>query len=299
VRVSTAVLLAVTGLGLGGLYFLVASGLSLIYGVMRILNFAHGAFLTVGAYAGYEAGLHTGARATSWPVFGLMVAVGIVAGAALAFLVEVVLIRRLYRREIEQVLVTVGLGLAAVALVTGVWGADARPFPAPGWMQRTTTVLGAQIPNLRFVSIAVALAVLLGLRLLLGRTRYGLVIRAGVENRAMVSALGIDVRRTFTAVFTLGGALAGLAGVLTALYNSTVSPVMGDSLLIYAFIVVVIGGLGSVTGSAIAAAAVALLQQFANYYTTSGAGDLVVVAGLAAVLLLRPGGVLGRQVRTA
>jgi branched-chain amino acid transport system permease protein len=296
---STLVLLAVTGLGLGGLYFLVASGLSLIYGVMRILNFAHGAFLTVGAYAGYEAGRHAGARASSWPVFLLMVGVGIAAGAVLAFGVEVLLIRRLYQREIEQVLVTVGLGLAAVALVTGVWGSDARPLPSPAWMQRTTSIAGAQVPNLRFVCIAAAVVVLLGLQLLLGRTRYGLIIRAGVENRSMVSALGIDVRRTFTAVFTLGGALAGLAGVLTALYNSTVSPAMGDSLLIYAFIVVVIGGLGSVLGSALAAAAVALLQQFANYYTASGVGDLVVVAALAAVLLVRPGGVLGQQVRTA
>jgi branched-chain amino acid transport system permease protein len=294
---STPVLLAVTGLGLGGLYFLVASGLSLIYGVMRILNFAHGAFLTVGAYAGYEAGLHISPG--TWPGFLLAAVVGTAAGAVLALVVELVLIRRLYRREIEQVLVTVGLGLAAVALVTGIWGSDARPFPAPAWMQRTTSVLDAQIPNLRFACIAVALVVLLGLRLLLTRTRYGLIIRAGVENRSMVSALGVDVRRTFTAVFTLGGALAGLAGVLTALYTSTVSPVMGDSLLIYAFIVVVIGGLGSVTGSAVAAAAVALLQQFANYYTTSGVGDLVVVAALAAVLLARPGGVLGRQVRVA
>jgi branched-chain amino acid transport system permease protein len=293
---STPVLLAVTGLGLGGLYFLVASGLSLIYGVMRVLNFAHGAFLTVGGYAGYETARHLSA---GWPAFVLACAVGTVAGAVLALLVELLLIRRLYRREIEQVLVTVGLGLAAVALVTGIWGSDARPFPAPDWMQRTTSLAGAQIPNLRFAGIAIALAVLLGLRLLLDRTRYGLIIRAGVENRPMVSALGIDVRRTFTAVFTLGGALAGLAGVLTGLYTSTVSPTMGDSLLIYAFIVVVIGGLGSVTGTALAAAGVALLQQFANYYTTSGVGDLVVVGALAAVLLLRPGGVLGRAVRTA
>jgi branched-chain amino acid transport system permease protein len=294
---STIVLLTVTGFGLGGLYFLVASGLSLIYGVMGILNFAHGAFLTIGAYAGYEVGTHAGAG--SWPVFLLMVAVGIAAGAALAAAVEVLLIRRLYQREIEQVLVTVGLGLAAVALVVGVWGTDARPLPTPAWMARTTAVAGAEIPNLRFVCLAAALVVLLGLQLLLTRTRYGLIIRAGVENRSMVSALGIDVRRTFTAVFTLGGALAGLAGVLTALYNSTVSPGMGDSLLIYAFIVVVIGGLGSVLGSALAAAAVALLQQYANFYAATGVGDLVVVAALAAVLLVRPGGVLGRQVRTA
>ncbi len=296
---STVILLVITGLGLGALYFLVASGLSLIYGVMRVLNFAHGAFLTVGGYLGYEAAVHTGGSARSWPVFGLALLVGTAAGAAVALLIEWLLIRRLYRREIEQVLVTVGLGLAAVALVTGIWGSDARPFPSPSWMARTTSVFGAAVPNLRFVCILAAVAVLVGLRLVLNRTRYGLIIRAGVENRSMVSALGIDVRRTFTAVFTLGGALAGFGGVLTALYNSTVSPSMGDSLLIFAFIVVVIGGLGSVTGSAAAAAGVALLQQFANYYTTSGVGDLTVVAALALVLLVRPGGFLGRQVRLA
>ncbi|HTZ45911.1 MAG TPA: branched-chain amino acid ABC transporter permease [Jatrophihabitans sp.] len=296
---STVVLLAVTGLGLGGLYFLVASGLSLIYGVMRILNFAHGAFLTVGGYLGYEAGHRFGAQANSWPVFALMLVVGTVAGGLLAVLVELLLIRRLYEREIEQVLVTVGLGLAAVALVSGSWGSDARTFPAPRWMARTTSIFGADVPNLRFACIVAAVLVLLGLQLLLGRTRYGLIIRAGVENRSMVAALGIDVRRTFTAVFGLGGALAGLGGVLTALYNSTVSPGMGDSLLIFAFIVVVIGGLGSVTGSAVAAAGVALLQQFANYYASAGIGDLTVVAALAVVLLLRPSGFVGRQVRLA
>lgn len=296
---STVILLAVTGLGLGALYFLVASGLSLIYGVLRILNFAHGAFLTVGGYLGYQVGSRFGAHATSWPVFFLMLAVGALAGGVLAAVVELVLIRRLYEREIEQVLVTVGLGLATVALVSGIWGSDARTFPSPGWMARTTSVFGAAVPNLRFVCIVAAVLVLLGLRLLLGRTRYGLIIRAGVENRAMVSALGIDVRRTFTAVFSLGGALAGLGGVLTALYDSTVSPGMGDSLLIFAFIVVVIGGLGSVTGSAVAAAGVALLQQFANYYASTGIGDLTVVAALAVVLLLRPAGFVGRQVRLA
>ena len=296
---STVVLLAVTGLGLGGLYFLVASGLSLIYGVMRVLNFAHGAFLSVGGYLGYETAMHTGTSSRSWPVFVLALLVGTAAGAVLALLVEFLLIRRLYRREIEQVLVTVGLGLATVALISGIWGADARPFPSPAWMARTTSILGAAVPNLRFVCILAAVVVLLGMQVLLSRTRYGLIIRAGVENRSMVSALGIDVRRTFTAVFTLGGALAGFGGVLTALYNSTVSPGMGDSLLIFAFIVVVIGGLGSVTGSAVAAAGVALLQQFANYYTASGVGDLIVVAALAVVLLVRPAGFLGRQVRLA
>jgi branched-chain amino acid transport system permease protein len=136
--------------------------------------------------------------------------------------------------------------------------------------------------------------VLGGLLVFLRYTRYGLVIRAGVEDRAMVSALGIDVRKAFTLVFAIGGALAGLAGVLGGMYFGSVSPGQGASLLIFAFIVVVIGGLGSVTGSALAAVAVGLLQQFVNYYGTAGAGDVSVVALLAVVLLLRPAGLAGR-----
>lgn len=291
---STVVLLAVTGLGLGALYFLVASGLSLIYGLMRVLNFAHGAFLTVGGYVGFTVGKHLAHGASSWPGFVLMLLVGTVTGAILALLTELLLIRRLYEREIEQVLVTVGLGLAAVALVNGAWGSDSQSFPAPAWTARTTSLLGADIPNDRFVCIAAAGGVLAGLLILLHRTRYGLIIRAGVENRAMVTALGVDVRRAFTVVFVIGGAAAGLGGVLAALYNSTVSPGMGDALLIYAFIVVVIGGLGSILGSAAAAVGVALLQQFTNYYAVTGLGDFMVVLALALVLLIRPAGLFGR-----
>jgi len=292
--VSAVVLLLITALGLGALYFLVASGLSLIYGLMRVLNFAHGAFLTIGGYLGYTAGEHLTHGSASWPAFALMLLIGAASGAVFALLVEVLLIRRLYQREIEQVLVTVGVGLAAVALVNGAWGSDSRSLPVPAWTSRTTDVLGARVPNDQFVCIAAAVLVLAALLTMLHRTRYGLIIRAGVENRAMVTALGIDVRRAFTAVFVIGGAAAGLGGVLAALYNSSVSPGMGDALLIYAFIVVVIGGLGSIVGSLAAAVVVAVLQQFTNYYAVSGLGDFMVVLLLAAVLLVRPTGLFGR-----
>ena len=296
---STVVLLAATGIGLGALYFLVAAGLSLIYGLMRILNFAHGAFLTVGAYAGWWVAEHFAHGDASWLLFLLSSLAGLLAGALIATLTEVVLIRPLYRREIEQVLVTVGLSLATVALVIGVWGSDPRTFPLPSWLNRTTTLFGAPIPNDRFVAIVVAVIVLGSTLLALKRTRYGLIIRAGVENRDMVQALGIDVRKAFTLVFTIGGAVAGLGGVLAASYYGSVSATLGSSMLIFAFIVVVIGGLGSVTGSAIAAVAVGLFQQFANYYAASGVGDMSVVLLLAVVLLLKPAGLFGRSGRPA
>src|SRR4051794_18485250 len=283
---STVVLLALTGLGLAALYFLIASGLSLVFGLAGVLNFAHGLFLSAGAYAGWEAATHWG--------LGLAIPVGVLAGAATGALVELVVIRPLYRRPTEQVLATVGLSLAGVALLQSVWGADPRPYPKPAWTAHTTAILGAPVPDDRFLLIGAAVVVLAALLALLRWTRYGLIIRAGVEDRAMVSALGIDVRAAFTLVFALGGALAGTAGVLGGMYFGSVSPGQGASLLIFAFIVVVIGGLGSVTGSAVAAVAVGLLQQFVNYYGTAGAGDVSVVGMLAVVLLLRPAGIAGK-----
>jgi branched-chain amino acid transport system permease protein len=290
--VSTVILLLITGLGLGALYFLVASGLSLIYGLMGVLNFAHGSFLTLGAFAGWEVARQMGDG--SWASFLVSITVGAIVGALIAAGTEFFLIRPLYLRHIEQVLVTVGLALATVALFEGIWGVDPIYVTGPEWFGQTTNILGALIPNDRFVLIIAAVLVLLALVLFLKFTRYGLIIRAGVENRSMVTALGIDVRRAFTLMFAIGGAAAGLGGVLASHYFGYVSPHIGGSLLIFAFIVTVIGGLGSLAGAAIASVVVAILQQFANFYF-AGTGDLVVVLLLAVVLLIKPSGLLGSK----
>ncbi len=285
---SDAVLIIVTGLGLGALYFLAACGLSLVYGLMGVLNFAHGAFMVLGAYAGWLAAgaLSAGTDPTVRVIVGL--AAGFVTGAIVGTIVELVLIRPLYRHHIQQVLVTVGLSLAVVAAVQGVWGSDPHPLGRPAWLAGTTPLLGAAVPTDRLAFIVAALLVFGGITALLRYTRVGLVIRAGVENRTMVEALGIDVQRTFTLAFALGGAVAGLGGFLYGLYAGSVTPGLGGSLLIYAFIVVVIGGMGSFRGTAIAAIGVGLVQQLANYYAASGVGDLSVVLLLALVLLVRP-----------
>lgn len=292
---DTFVLLTITALGLGAMYFLVASGLTLIYGLMGVLNFAHGAFLTIGAYATWwiEGQLvgEIGSGALRFVVASLA---GIAVGAVFGALVELVLIRPLYKRHIEQVLVTVGLALCVTALVRAIWQGTERQFAVPGWLHETTGVLGSPIPNDRFVEIACAALLLLGLQLFFRRTRYGLIVRAGVENRAMVSALGVDVRKAFTLVFAIGGAAAALAGVLSGVFFGSIDPARGTNLLIFAFIVVVIGGLGSIGGSAAAAVLVALVQQYANYYASSGLGDLAVVLLLAVTLLARPTGLAGR-----
>lgn len=289
---SSIVLILLTGVGLGALYFLVASGLSLIYGLMHVLNFAHGAFLTLSAFIGWQVAQALGTA--SWGSFLVSILVGAIVGAVFATLTELVLIRPLYERHIEQVLVTVGLSFAAVALFEGIWGTDAVNIAGPAWLKETTDILGARIPNTYWVLMIAAAVVLVALVLFLKKTRYGMIIRAGVENRAMVTALGIDVRRSFTLVFAIGGAAAGIGGVLAMHYTTFVSAHLGATLLIFAFIVTVIGGLGSLTGAAIASVLVAVLQQFANVYL-SGTGDFIVVVLLAVVLLVRPTGLMGRK----
>ncbi|MGA4507576.1 branched-chain amino acid ABC transporter permease [Propionibacteriaceae bacterium G1746] len=287
---STVILLAITGIGLGALYFLVASGLSLTYGLMGVLNFAHGSFLTLGAFIGWEVSRRMADG--TWGGLLLALLVGALTGAVFAAITEFFFVRRLYNRHIEQVLVTVGIGLATVALFEGIWGTDPIHTTQVPWLDETTTVLGARVPNDRFLLIICAALVLAAIVAFLRFTRYGLIIRAGVQNRTMVTALGIDVRRSFTLVFAIGGAAAGLGGVLASVYDGYVSPHLGGALLIYAFIVTVIGGMGSLAGAAIASVLVAVVQQFANYYA-GGTGDLAVVLALAVVLLVRPRGLMG------
>ncbi|HAN23018.1 MAG: branched-chain amino acid ABC transporter permease [Microbacterium sp.] len=288
---SSLVLVLITGVGLGALYFLIASGLSLIYGLMHVLNFAHGAFLTLSALVGWEVARRM--DTSSWGGFLLSILAGAVVGAVFAAVTELALIRPLYERHIEQVLVTVGLSFAAVALFEGIWGTDPIYIKGPEWLVQTTDVLGARIPNTYWVLMLAAALVLAALVVFLRRTRYGMIIRAGVENRQMVTALGIDVRHSFTLVFAIGGAAAGIGGVLAAQYTGYVSAQLGQTLLIFAFIVTVIGGLGSLAGAAIASVIVAVLQQFANFFL-GGTGDFIVVVLLAVVLLVRPRGLLGR-----
>ena len=293
---TTFLLLTITGLGLAGLYFLIASGLSLIYGLMDVLNFAHAAFLTIGAYTSWVvASAMTGGIPVT-VVFLVAMAVGILVGTLSAVIMETALVRRLYGEHVGQILLTVGLLLAVTALTRAIFGSDPLTMVVPPWMNDVTVVFGAAVPNSRFVVIEAALLVYIGLMAFLKHTKYGLVIRAGVENRSMVSALGINVGNAFTLVFAIGGALASLAGILTGTFFGTITADRGTSLLIFAFIVVIIGGLGSIRGSALAALVVGLLQQYANYYGLVGMGDLIVVALLAVVLLVRPQGLLGRAV---
>lgn len=300
---STFLAITFSGLALGALYFAVASGLSLIYGLMEVLNFAHGAFLTVGAYAGWAVATYLPASVSGWWRFLVAAGAATLAGALIASLTELSLIRRLYGRPTSQILVTVGLDLAVVALLEGWLTNNSRAVPVPSWLVSATRLGPVSLPNGDFLAVGGGVLVLLVLSYLLGRTRYGLIIRAGAENREMVGALGIDVRKAFTLVFAFGGAAAGLAGLLNAVAfaGTFVDPTQGDELLIFAFIVVIIGGLGSIAGSALAAVVVGLLQDYVGYYLGSHAGlaeigNIAVVLLLVLVLEVRPRGLLGRRV---
>lgn len=300
---SVFLTLAFSSLALGAIYFLAASGLSLIYGLMDVLNLAHGMFMTLGAYAGWDVARHL---PVSWGgawIFVAEIIAAVLGGALSAGVTEVILIRPLYGRPLSQILVTIGLNLAVVALLLGGFGSSSLTLPVPLWLIEATRSGNLILSHADFIAIGMGVAVLVALEWFLKRTRYGITIRAGVENREMVQALGIDVGRAFTLVFVIGGAMAGLAGLLytVTFAGDLISPLQGDSLLIFALIVVVIGGLGSIRGSAVAALMVGVVQDYTNYYfgTHPGLaeiGNLSVVLLLALVLEWRPRGLFGRVV---
>jgi branched-chain amino acid transport system permease protein len=291
------VLLAVTGLGLAGVYFLIASGLSLIFGLMDVLNLAHGLFFTAGSYSTWWVMTRFGFIDSLGLRFAVAVLVAAAVGLAIGWVTERVFVRRFYGDHVTQILITLGLSLAGVALIGGWFTYDPRTFPVPDLFRQVVVIAGARIPVSRLLILGVSVVLLVALLTFLRRTRHGLIIRAGVENRAMVQAMGIDVAKSFTLVFAIGGLLAAIGGVLGAVFFAGVTPEFGLNVLVFAFIVVVIGGLGSVEGTALAAVLVGLTQQFVNFFAGAGVGDLTVVVLLAATLLLRPQGLLGEVAR--
>lgn len=299
---STFVTLTISGISLAALFFLVAAGLSLIFGLMGVLNFAHGAFFLWGAYIWYAVFSHT---ANFW----LALVAALVAGALLGAMIERIFIRPIYRLPLSQVLVTLGLGLVLTQLVISIWGVSPQYFsPIPG-LSRTLHLGDVYVPSYRLFVIAIGSAVLAAVWALLRFTRIGLIVRAGVENPDMVSALGINVSVVFLGVFALGSALAALGGAVYAPYVGTATTDMGQTVLLTAIIVVVLGGLGSYLGSAVGALIIGLAQNYVPFYTAqlesaswwphslatldASAASLVSLVLLIAILLLRPRGLMG------
>jgi branched-chain amino acid transport system permease protein len=276
------------GVQYGLLLFLIASGLTLVFGVMGIINLAHGSLFMIGAYAAYMVAKASGS-------FWLALPVGIAGGIVLGALLERVLFRYFYQREhLDQVLLTFALILLFEEARAAIAGNDFHSVPVPSALDFSIPITaGFSYSAYRFGVIAICLVLAAALFLWIERTRLGAVIRAAAENPEMVDVLGIDARRIHLTVFAIGTALALTAGVLAApLYS--VYPNMGDGFLIISFVVVVIGGLGSVSGAFWSALLIGLVDTLGKAYVPQVAG-LAIYVLMAVVLLWRPSGLFGQQ----
>ncbi|CAH2604146.1 ABC transporter permease [Rhodovastum atsumiense] len=279
-----------TGLAGASSLFLVAAGLTVIFGVTRVVNFAHGSLFMLGAYIGFSI-LTRLPREPGWHVAGVLLAA--LAVAAIGVLLETGLLRRLYRApELLQLLATFGVVLVVQELVLLAWGPNDLSLSRPRWLRGFVTIAGARFPLYDLILIGIGPLVLLGLWLLLGRTRWGVRVRAATEDREMVAALGVDQRLLFTTVFALGAGLAGLGGAL-ALPDGSANLHMDLSVITDAFVVVVVGGMGSLPGAFLASLLIAELQAFGIVLLPKATLVLVFVV-MAVVLAVRPHGLLGR-----
>ena len=291
---------ALNGLQFGILLFLVAAGLTLIFGIMDLINLAHGVLYMVGAYLVATLTAYTGD-------FFLGLALTIPATLLFGIILEVLIFRRLYDRDhLDQVLATFGLILILNEGVQMLWGAAPMSVPIPDVLSGSIPLIGnMRYPLFRVLIIAVGLATALGLYLLVSHTRIGMRLRAGATNAPMISALGVDIRRLFMLVFALGAMLAGFAGAMVAPILS-VQPGMGDSILILTFVVIVIGGVGSVRGAFVAALLVGLVDTLGRTFgpillrslmdpsaasqTGRTLAPMLIYILMAAVLFFRPAG---------
>lgn len=278
--------LSLNGMSLAMLYFLIAAGFSLIFGLMSVLNLAHASFFLWGAYVGLTVFATTGN-------FVLAVAAAILVGAVMGFLVEYFTLRPLYGKHLFQILMTLGLLLVFEELVKLIWGTTILGFPRPDLLTGSIEIVGRYFPVYRIFIIVVGIIVFAAVYLFLNRTRTGIIVRAGVEDEEMVQALGIDIRRVFSGVFALGAGLAALGGVIGGPFLG-VYPQLGFEMLVPALIVVIIGGLGSFHGSFIGAIIIGLSQSFGGYFIPEFA-LAINVALLAIVLLIKPTGLFGME----
>jgi branched-chain amino acid transport system permease protein len=295
--------LTVNGISLAAILFLISAGLSLIFGLMGVLNFAHGSFILWGAYSWYAVYDNT-------HNFWIALVVAFLTGAILGALTERIFIRTLYQRPLSQILVTLGLGLVLQQLVVAIWGQiPLYPGVLPGVVsdlsQKSWHAGDVSLTYFRILGIVLGFIVLVAVWALLRYTRIGLIVRAGVENPTMVRALGINVGVVFLGVFALGSALAAFGGALYGNWQLAISTDMGQNVLLLAIIIVVLGGLGSYLGSAIGALIIGLAQNYVPYYASQlplsteiqvAAASLVSLAILVAILLVRPQGLLGIKV---
>jgi branched-subunit amino acid ABC-type transport system permease component len=280
---------ALNGLAYGVLLFLLSVGLTLIFGMLDVINLAHGSFYMLGAYAGLAVIAATGN-------FWLALLAAPLAVGVLGAVIERSCLRPLYRRPpLDQVLLTFGFIYLFEDLVKWIWGGRIRSIAPPDLFSGSVTIFGAVIPSYRVFVIAFGLAMAVALWLVIERTRLGAVIRAGVFDAEMTAGLGIDIHRVFTGVFAFGTALAALSGVIAGPIQSAY-PAMGVGILIPALIVVVVGGLGSLKGSLAGSLIIGQAETFGKAWMPEAAMLMIYVV-MALVVLLRPQGLFGRALK--
>lgn len=274
--------LTVNGLATGMLIFLLAAGLTLIFGLMDVLNFAHGGLFVWGAFSGVWA-----YNMTDSFLFGIIVA--IITGLVLGAITEYLIIRPVYGNHTQQILITLGLMLVLSELIKVVFGPDQKAANAPEFLSGSFMIGDVILIKYRLFIILVGLIVFAITSFILKRTRIGLIVRAGVMNKEMVQTLGINIRIVFMLVFMVGAAMAALGGMLMAPYSGVIYAEMGLEFGILAFIVVVIGGMGSFLGSLLAAILVGLAQAYMAYYVPA-LSLAVNMLLMTVVLIFRPQG---------
>jgi branched-chain amino acid transport system permease protein len=291
----TWVTLTVAGLAMGMMLFIMASGLTLVFGLMDVLNFGHGAFVSVGAFTAtlvlipMQGWMEADSLVQNLAVLALAVLLAMAVTGLLGWAFERVIIMPVYGQHLKQILITMGGMIVAEQLINVIWGAEQIPLPLPTSLRGAVFLGDAAIEKYRLLAVVVGLVVFAVMFLVLNRTRIGLLIRAGVENRDMVEALGYRVRRLFVAVFAAGSALAGLGGVMWGLYKETLTAAMGGEMMVMIFIVIIIGGLGSVGGCFIGAMLMALVTNYAGFLAPKFALVSTIVL-MIAILLWRPAG---------
>ncbi|WP_027542114.1 branched-chain amino acid ABC transporter permease [Bradyrhizobium sp. WSM2254] len=292
---STWLTLTAASLAMGMMIFIMASGLTLVFGLMDVLNFGHGAFIAVGAYvatlvlAPFAASIQADSLWTNLAVLAPAALLSMAVSGALGLIVERVLILPVYGQHLKQILMTTGGLIVAEQALYALWGPQIIPMPLPTSLRGSFIFGDVAIAKYRVLATLIGLAVFIAIQLVLNRTKLGLLIRAGVENREMVEALGYRIRRLFLGVFMTGSALAGLGGVMWALYREQVHASMSDDLTVLIFIVVIIGGLGSIGGCFIGAILVAMVANYGGFLVPK----LALVSNIllmVAVLMWRPRG---------
>jgi branched-chain amino acid transport system permease protein len=292
---SSWVTLTVASLAMGMMIFVMASGLTLVFGLMDVLNFGHGAFIAVGAYVATLVLLPLASWAqadsllTNLAVLVPAALLSMGVTGALGLVVERVLVLPVYGQHLKQILMTTGGLIVAEQTLYALFGPQIIPMPLPTALRGSFILGDVAISKYRLLAMLVGFAIFVAIELVLNRTKIGLLIRAGVENREMVEALGYRIRRLFLGVFMTGSALAGLGGVMWGLYREQVHASIGDELTVLVFIVVIIGGLGSITGCFIGAVLVAMVANYGGFLVPK----LALVSNIllmVAVLMWRPRG---------